>query len=437
MRITRITLIALAALALIAGTSTTQAFHDGGVAECVGCHSMHNPDQTPNKPGSDYLLNNIDQSSTCLDCHTTDSTTPDGYHVSSDDSLLGPGMAPTQRTPGGDFGWLKKTYTWSPGWNTNISFTEEGYTHGHNIIAEDYNYVVDGANPIAPGGSMLSDELGCQSCHDPHGTFRRDENGDYVVPSIGSTVAPIVESGSYDDSPIPGPGEAVGAYRLLAGPGYGDFGSGNLFTVNPPMAIAPGSFASGGYNRTEAATQTLVAYGSGMGDWCGTCHPQFHQNSAPGRFIHPTNSTMNAGTPNITAIYNAYVNSGNLSGSQTNSYLSLVPYEEPALSWSELQALVATNSAQTNIPGPDDNEFVSCISCHRAHASGWEYGMRWNPESEFLTYQGQYPGSETSAPSQYGRGHTTAEIQAAYYDRPPTVFATYQRSLCNKCHAKD
>jgi hypothetical protein len=32
---------------------------------------------------------------------------------------------------------------------------------------------------------------------------------------------------------------------------------------------------------------------------------------------------------------------------------------------------------------------------------------------------------------------TAAEIQAAYYDRPATKFATYQRVYCNKCHAKD
>jgi hypothetical protein len=28
-------------------------------------------------------------------------------------------------------------------------------------------------------------------------------------------------------------------------------------------------------------------------------------------------------------------------------------------------------------------------------------------------------------------------MAAAYYDRPATRFAAEQRSLCNKCHAKD
>ena len=33
--------------------------------------------------------------------------------------------------------------------------------------------------------------------------------------------------------------------------------------------------------------------------------------------------------------------------------------------------------------------------------------------------------------------HTAAEVEDSYYDRPATVFAASQRSLCNKCHIKD
>jgi hypothetical protein len=32
---------------------------------------------------------------------------------------------------------------------------------------------------------------------------------------------------------------------------------------------------------------------------------------------------------------------------------------------------------------------------------------------------------------------SAAVNQAGYYDRPSTVFAKYQRVLCNKCHIKD
>ena len=36
-----------------------------------------------------------------------------------------------------------------------------------------------------------------------------------------------------------------------------------------------------------------------------------------------------------------------------------------------------------------------------------------------------------------GSGQSAAETQQAYYGRPATKFGPYQRSLCNKCHAKD
>ena len=67
---------------------TAFAFHSGGVADCAGCHAMHN---TPNAavsggaPGSatggPMLLTGSDQSSTCLNCHASNATTPSSYHI--------------------------------------------------------------------------------------------------------------------------------------------------------------------------------------------------------------------------------------------------------------------------------------------------------------------------------------------------------------------
>ena len=82
------------------------------------------------------------------------------------------------------------------------------------------------------------------------------------------------------------------------------------------------------------------------------------------------------------------------------------------------------------------------MSCHRAHASGMMYGLRFDIEYEFMTKGSQYIGTDNplvtgSRAPQQNRGRTNANWQAAYYDRPATQFATYQRVLCNKCHAKD
>ena len=57
------------------------AFHDGGVAECGGCHAMHTA-KSPLALGGDYgyLLAGTDQSSTCLNCHEHSRSEMDDNH---------------------------------------------------------------------------------------------------------------------------------------------------------------------------------------------------------------------------------------------------------------------------------------------------------------------------------------------------------------------
>ena len=62
--------------------SNAYAFHSGGVAECEGCHSMHNSfEGAPNVTGrtfadgtGPYLLKANDQSGACLNCHGAGTT---------------------------------------------------------------------------------------------------------------------------------------------------------------------------------------------------------------------------------------------------------------------------------------------------------------------------------------------------------------------------
>ena len=87
------------------------------------------------------------------------------------------------------------------------------------------------------------------------------------------------------------------------------------------------------------------------------------------------------------------------------------------------------------LSGPGPQATVSCLTCHRAHASGWRAIMRWNPDTALLVYGGLYPGVNNGAPSDYHMGRTEAETRRAYYDRPASVFALNQNRLCEKCHA--
>jgi hypothetical protein len=414
--------LAAASLLLLAG-GTPEAFHSGGVAECGGCHSMHAPKAGV---GARALLVGSDPSSTCLSCHMhAGDTGPSSYHIATADADMPAGKAPLQRTPGGDFGWLRKSYTMTIRGTTS---TEWGQTHGHNIVAVDTVFAADTDNTTSPGGTFPGNKLACTSCHDPHGRVRRRSDGSYATgAALGGKADPIIGSGSYNTSLTPLAGQAVGNYRLLRG--LNDSSVPGVTFAGVGIAIAPSS-----YNRTEATTMTRVAYGAAgintWGNWCASCHQGMHSS---GNYVHPVDQSLGSGTADA---YNAYVASGDFTGSDTTSFTSLVPFAENTGVIATLQAHAKNDNTYMNGPGTSDK--VTCLSCHRAHASGWPEALRWNMEGEFMVYNSLWPGTDTTPTvPQFARGRLGVETQAAYYDRPASHFASYQRVLCNKCHAKD
>ena len=433
----KVILIIMACGLLAVGFSgVAQAFHSGGVAECGGCHSMHSftgndPKENP-KPNT-ALLKGADQSSTCLNCHASPDTVPTGYHIMTY-PIPGTGIPPAEMTPGGDFAWLGKTYNFTV---RGAPTTEDGQTHGHNVVASDYGLTADtqvGHTPNAPGGNFPTANLACNSCHDPHGKYRRI-GGDTGY-SIVTSGAPIIGSGSYANSAVPTATQAVGAYRLLAGMGYS-----KAAFPGVPIAVVPST-----YNQSEATNQVRAAYGysttgsgkTNWGEWCGTCHTQMHSGNTA-TLTHPTEQTLGS----IAIAYQQYVNTGNTTGgSAASSFLSLVPFIENTDDINTLKSH-ANNKLPTS-GGPANSDRVSCLSCHRAHASGWQHATRWNNAWDFITYvdgtgAAVWPGSDNQPVTNGERflGRTSTETAAAYYNRPVTLFGAYQRSLCNKCHAKD
>lgn len=407
-------MVVLATVLAVVGLNA-YAFHSGGVAECEGCHSMHSP------ASSSFLLVGSDPSSACLSCHEhAGDTGPSSYHVSTAASDMTGALNPKQRTPGGDFGWLRKDWTATGGEDTKDQ-------HGHNIIAADNQYTFDPNHTLSPGGNFPVSQLGCESCHDPHGKARRLSDG-----SFAATGAPIIGSGSYDNSASPAAGQAVGIYRLLWGPDSPDKPTNANYT-SYAVAVSPSS-----YNRTEAVTQTRVAYGGGAGanswgKWCGACHGEF---DGPDKTEH---HPMVALGSDIATIYGTYVSSGNLTGDPANSYLSLVPFAEAT---DNIDMLKPHAKNGTYMIGPSASDAVTCMSCHRAHASGFIHALRFYYSWEFMTYDGKYPGLDN--PSMTGsrkavqaQGRNMQDFKDAYYDREPNFVGTYNRVLCNKCHAQD
>jgi len=404
MKAFRLGLVIIAATMIIFGLGgTAMAFHDGGVATCDGCHSMHNseggvPNVGPIRQGgaalgtvgtgiSTFLTKGTDPSSTCLNCHTG---TPGSYHIST--------TTGGSFTPGGDFYWLTKTFTWSAHGSTHSS---EGDDHGHNIVALDYGFTADATLTQAPGGTYLASNLGCNSCHDPHAV----KNG-----GTRNGQAPIEGSGSYGADPATG---NFGAYRILGDVGYdGGQGVGANFTNAAPIATTVSGLQETDANHTD--------YGMGMSEWCANCHTGFTADSSnPMR--HPANNDAHLGST-YSNNYNAYVKTGDFTGGAgATAYLALVPFERGL---SDPTALDPTSTQ-----GPNTTSNVMCLTCHRAHASAFENMTRWDMTTEFPVTDSHPNGTD---------GSTALDVTNSYYGRDMTgQFGEFQRSFCNKCHVQD
>jgi hypothetical protein len=431
-------ILAAAAIFSLATAGSALAFHSGGVAECEGCHSMHNSfEGSANVTGmaqyqsGPFLLKANDQSGACLNCHQSPDTAPSGYHISTANVNAYDSTSPVECTPGGDFAWLKKTMTGSI---RKTATTWEGDRHGHNIIAADFGYSADKTLTTAPGGSYPAANLACSSCHDPHGKYRRFADG-----SQATTGLPIFASGSYTSSAAPLAGvSAVGVYRILAGVGYQPKSvAGSFAFANPvPDAVAKSTYNALATSNTVAASQPdLVAYGQGMSEWCANCHTAMHNDSYTSGtkgLVHPAGNGAKLTAP-IAANYSQYVSSGIMTGTGAN-YSAVAPFEIGSNDYTALKAFPTTPTAA----GTTNN--VNCLSCHRAHASAFESMARYYLGNEFMTIAdasnaAAYDSSTTE--NKINTGYSVAQQTFAYNGRPATVFGPYARNYCNKCHAKD
>jgi hypothetical protein len=379
----------LAGVLTLALGGTALAFHDGGVAHCDGCHSMHNSPENPvSGTPNNLLLKGSDPSSTCLNCHAG-AGSPTSYHVMSTNA--------TAWSPGGDFFWLTQSYTNVVRGNP---VTSDPDNMGHNIVATDFSLIADATNSVAPGGTYSASVLGCTSCHDPHGQ---------VQGGTANGQDPISVSGSYGD--VAPANTIAGNYRLLGDDLYDPSFAPSPINVAAPIASLP--YAT----RFAETDASHPAYGAGMSEWCASCHGTYINDSHK----HPSGNTefLNGQAAN----YNSYVATGDFTGVPATAYLALVPFEHQ-----ETDRQVLLTSA-TSTAGPDSSKNVMCLTCHRAHASAFNNITRWDMEHELLA---------ESYPSAANLTAMGAVPDSAYYGRDiATDFGDFQRSLCNKCHVKD
>ena len=357
-----------------------QGFHSGGVGSCNGCHSIHSA-----QTGSQQLLLRSDSSSICLNCHAGQGGSNSPSVFSSDGSAL---------TPGGDFYWLTKSFSWLDGQSPD-------YDHGHNIVAVGYNLFSYPVLTTSPGGNFPAARLGCVSCHDPHGQ---------IDGGTSQGRSPVSRSGSYGAESDAG--TTSGNYRLLGDSDY--VTSGYSFRNDAPVA------RQSSVNKYGETDRSHVDYGSGMSEWCGNCHAALinsdhHAGGIP--FQHPAGSSALL-TLETLNFYNSYLRTGDFTGLAATAYLQFVPFERGTTDMQQLDP----NSTQ----GPDLTANVMCLTCHRAHASAFPNSGRWDFTANLLV---------DSHPAAGDIGVAGNDPYFSYYGRDiATDFGTGQGQFCEKCH---
>ncbi len=309
-------------IALSLSANAVLAFHAGGVAECAGCHTMHNSQDgeqvTDSATGYPFLLVAATPTDVCLSCHAD----------------YGQFYGGAGYGPGGDFYWVTKDYSWSAHGHTTVS---SGDSHGHNVVSAAYGIDVDQTLEHAPGGDFLSSRLACTSCHDPHGNAN---------------------------------------FRLLYGAGAGPRYDGTRFPFTSAAPLAKGNSRRtmvGDTNGNETDAKHTV-YKSGMSEWCANCHPNFLTDNTTNH-VHPAGENLGS---TVAAIYNAYISTDDPNGGdQATAYAGLVPFEAVNVDLETVDSMDYTL-------GPDSVDKVMCLSCHRAHASAFSDIARWDMGTTFI-----------------------------------------------------
>ncbi len=341
-------MILMVALAAIVA-APAWAFHDGGVAHCNGCHTMHNSQDgalvDPDSPnGNAFLLVDATPSDVCLGCHAT-----------------------------GDLGAVSRLDPLAPG-------TEYGGGNFIFLLEDNLNDGHAGATEPDPGRRGRSQHrrsrLRRRGRRHPDAVARRH------LPGSASWAAPAATTRTATRTS--GCSTAPAVWSRTSSP----------FTNPAPIADGLALFGAGETNTNH------TAYQGGMSAWCGNCHGDFHNNNT--QLIHPSGQTL-GGT--IASTYNLY--NGTVRSDRRR------PARPPT--WRRFRS----RTRPTPRPAPPvrrASSQVSCITCHRAHATSAPDAGRWDFSVTFLHEDGVESGS-------YADSRSLQQLN--------------QRSLCNKCHNKD
>jgi len=377
MRRLAVLLVAVAALAGLANLAVAGDYHVGRLLVCSDCHIAHgsqthgyatDADTTwlgPHTadPPYPYLLRGETVNNACLNCHDGKANIPDVLQSATNPPTHGRSAGALNVPDGGAHGYAQ----------------ESPYAHGmgHTLWSS--------ATP--PGQQAGSPSLGtegleCSDCHRVHGSkYFRNMMGD-VATSTATFINPAWygKEVTYDINPTPVAGSTAWVLEKSAQ----NYDNDNVQYLEPD--------------------NTRSAYG----EWCGTCHGNFHGNATDPDILHGTHIVRHP-TAGVDLSVPA---TGTMTWRITDATHRL-----------KVMSASGEWAATTNPAGLTP----SCFSCHKSHGNANRFGLIFTvPQGDASSPTVAVPAGSTipAALAAITRsGSMTEEGDGGEY-----------RDMCKNCH---
>lgn len=413
-----------------AGPNTAQ-YHSYDGLICTDCHTLHNSEggariagnkaqsgSTDWSPGPyRELLKKGDWTDMCLSCHK------DGYNTSATADLVGVentgwtapvvmtlnGAVPAGKSmPAGDFYYSND----DPKKGHNPAYTKGSAVATSKLMAADTTLTND-----PPGGTITDGEWSCHSCHGMHSRFsgsytawrqvKRKVNGVVVTGDVSGFGVETTAGGEVQNA----------SYEPIKSNSRGDIQTMNYVNFRKDGNPLEGADLFAAYGDTNKNV-----YRGGFSSFCAACHGDFHGGNGETRTTdngktrvdgtwlrHPTNVKMNeAGSKYGIATYKVVVSNAQSNNPNPVGYDWKYPLIQPDADFTVKSTEASATVAATAI----GDSRMSCLTCHKAHATQYENMTRW----------------DTNAHSFIASGATDFEGEASIGDNPAYG--------CGKCHQK-
>ena len=403
------------------GGINTSQYHSYDGLICADCHTMHNSEDGANVSSAQSnsggagpnheLLKRENWTDMCLSCHMQGQNT--SATAALTDVLDSGWVAPIVMTldgvdpagismPAGDFYYsdLDETKGHNPAYSTG----EVGGTPSSVFMSADS--VLGAAPPgLAGGGDIAGDtEWSCHTCHGMHSRFSgsytawrqvsRSTNG---IIHTGDVSGFGVESASGNKTQNP-------AYEPIKSNSRGDLGATGLVYTD---LRADGNPNEGADLWSDYSDTNKNVYRGGFSSFCATCHGDFHggdaeaEGTANGNTLtaandrwvrHPSNIVMADKTTTGassrkygTGSYTAVITNTQATNPNPAGYDFRYPLIQDDADFSLTVAGTGTLITDATL----DTSRLSCLTCHKAHASQFANMTRWDASGHAFIADGE------------------------------------------------